>query len=303
MKSVTVFMSTYNGEEFLEAQIDSVLNQEGVQVNLLVRDDGSSDKTVDILSKYKEANKLKFKLGNNIGYGRSFLNLFKDVNVKTDYYAYADQDDVWDTCKLQKAVEILESNKSNFGNLYFCNMKVVDNKLKLLSIKDYSDVKISLGSVLVRQRIAGCTMVFDNILFEKANKVNFENYKYHISHEWIYILCLAIGGKVNRDQNAYINYRRHENTATSVGRGVKVRIKSELKPFKIAKNDKLELSKIILKNYFDDLEDEAKELFEKIAVYNKSFLNTISLIRCKELDSAVLLLNIRIRIIILLRAF
>ena len=57
-KRILVLMSTYNGEKYLEAQIDSVLSQKDVNVDLLVRDDGSSDKTCEILQKYSAEGKL-----------------------------------------------------------------------------------------------------------------------------------------------------------------------------------------------------------------------------------------------------
>lgn len=53
-KSVQVVMSTYNGEKYLKEQIDSILSQEGVDVRLYIRDDGSSDRTTDILASYEE---------------------------------------------------------------------------------------------------------------------------------------------------------------------------------------------------------------------------------------------------------
>ena len=60
-------MSTYNGEKYLREQIDSILNQTGVLVHLLVRDDGSSDGTTEILNSYSEDGKLDWYTGRNKG--------------------------------------------------------------------------------------------------------------------------------------------------------------------------------------------------------------------------------------------
>ena len=66
MKKVVVLMSTYNGEKYLEEQINSILNQKSVEVELFVRDDNSIDSTKKILSKYEKKKKLKWYDGENL---------------------------------------------------------------------------------------------------------------------------------------------------------------------------------------------------------------------------------------------
>lgn len=72
---VQIFLSTYNGERYLKAQIDSLLNQQDVEVGILVRDDGSTDRTCEILKQYEEQGKLQFYKGCNLGYAESFFDL------------------------------------------------------------------------------------------------------------------------------------------------------------------------------------------------------------------------------------
>jgi len=303
MESVTVFMSTYNGDKYLREQIDSILNQGKVKVYLYVRDDGSSDGTINILNEYQNKDQLIFCKGKNLGYGKSFLELFKFKIKDTNYYAFSDQDDVWEKDKLYQGISKLKLSKSVKGKLYFCNMKIVDSNLKGNKIKDFCKVKISLGSVLVRQRIAGCVMVFDNYLFQKAKQTDFLNYKQHISHEWVYLLCLAFGGDIIKDNNAYINYRRHENTATSIGQGFKSRIKSELKQFNVAKNDKYYLCQLIIKNYYDDIDPRNKNLLLLVSKYKKSLKARFLLLFSRKLNSGNFILNARIKFFILLGIF
>ena len=94
MNKVQVLLSTYNGEKYIKEQIESILNQEGVEVSLLIRDDGSSDRTIEIVKKISEQNNniILFK-GQNMGPARSFMDLVKKSD-EVDYYAFADQDDV-----------------------------------------------------------------------------------------------------------------------------------------------------------------------------------------------------------------
>lgn len=89
-KSVQVVMSTYNGEKYLKEQIDSILSQEGVDVRLYIRDDGSSDRTTDILASYQEHKNVKIEKGNNLGFAKSFLTALDECD-EADYYAFSDQ--------------------------------------------------------------------------------------------------------------------------------------------------------------------------------------------------------------------
>lgn len=94
---ITVLMSTYNGEKYLKEQLDSILNQEQVDLKLLIRDDGSTDGTVNILKEYENSHtNIKWYSGLNLGCGKSFFQLVLDA-PKSDYYAFVDQDDVWVT--------------------------------------------------------------------------------------------------------------------------------------------------------------------------------------------------------------
>ena len=108
---VQVFLSSYNGEKYIEEQIDSVLQQKGVEVRILVRDDGSNDKTVDILEMLYKKGKINFYKGENIGYAKSFLNLLTHDN-KADYYAFCDQDDFWLSNKLIEGIKKININKN-----------------------------------------------------------------------------------------------------------------------------------------------------------------------------------------------
>ena len=95
MKKILVLMSTYNGEKYVDTQIKSVLNQKNVNVKIYIRDDGSSDKTVDIIKKYNDE-RITFFEGQNKGATDSFFELIKKAPLDFDYYAFCDQDDYWE---------------------------------------------------------------------------------------------------------------------------------------------------------------------------------------------------------------
>lgn len=97
MEKVTVLMSTYNGENYLIEQINSVLNQKDVEIQLIVRDDGSGDDTISILEEYEKLGKLTLIKGNNHGYIKSFMELIKNCG-NSEYYVFA----------LKRAVPVIE---------------------------------------------------------------------------------------------------------------------------------------------------------------------------------------------------
>ena len=133
---VAVIMSTYNGEKFLDEQINSILSQKDVVVHLYVRDDGSTDSTRQILSNTQKNNKnLHLFFENNIGVGNSFMKCLYYAKANYDYYAFSDQDDIWLPEKLIKAITFLEENHKElycsnqmcvdrYGNRFICGVRI-----------------------------------------------------------------------------------------------------------------------------------------------------------------------------------
>ena len=115
MYKVQVLLSTYNGEAYIKEQLDSILNQEDVSVRILIRDDGSTDSTKDILRAYTALHKnVRCIHGENAGVTASFFRLFELCDSDIDFYALADQDDVWDLDKLKIACSKLEELRSSY---------------------------------------------------------------------------------------------------------------------------------------------------------------------------------------------
>ena len=135
---VLVLMSTYNGGRFLKEQIDSILSQEDVDVRLLVRDDGSKDNTCSILSEYASVHQnIEWKACENVGFVRSFSALVRmalESEIAADYYAFADQDDIWMSKKLITACSVLFSKDASKPNLFTSNSMQVDADGKELEL-------------------------------------------------------------------------------------------------------------------------------------------------------------------------
>ena len=204
-------MSTYNGQKYIKEQIDSLLRQKGVKLNLIIRDDGSMDDTLRILSEYELAHPNIIVIREiNCGAEESFNRLCRYAlkTTSSDYYAFCDQDDVWDEDKLEIAVSKLENFDASKPNLYFSNLKMVDNELHFIR-NFFKDVEVftDKDKALVQIFTYGCTCVFNHKALEAycgidKNKVLHDN--------WIYALCVYFGNVIY-DPTGHILYRQHGN--------------------------------------------------------------------------------------------
>lgn len=205
--SIAVLMSTYNGEKHIEEQIESILSQKcSEQVELWVRDDGSSDRTKEILDRYAQAGKLKWYDGENLKPAKSFLDLVCHCPGYS-YYAFADQDDYWHPDKLQCAIDLLQT--ASGPAMAFANARLVDGKLDSLGRNVYNQApNRDFYSVLCGGGILGCTIVFNGQLAQLVQA--YPNPEKLIMHDsYIAILCTLFDGKILYDAKAHMDYRQH----------------------------------------------------------------------------------------------
>lgn len=292
--SVLVIMSTYNGEKFLREQIHSILEQKNVNLTLVIRDDGSEDRTRNIINEYEKKDiRVKAIYGENLGFRKSFFNTLRDyASTEFEYFAFADQDDVWLPQKLDVAIRKL--NELNCKKkLYVSSLNVVDRNLNPMYINSFDGLKISYGSALSRQRLAGCTMVFDNALAMLCKKYDMDEFqKDLISHDGaLYYICLACGGKVVFDKNSYIKFRRHSETVTEHGRGFIKRFLSITDIFGKNKNLRLEQAKSIYKVYKNEMTEDTKILSKEIISYKKNLITRIKLAFDKRIKCNIKLID------------
>lgn len=207
-KQVTVLMSTYNGERYLRQQVESILHQQGVKLRLLVRDDGSTDQTLAILAEYQRKGKLEYYCGPNLKTARSFLQLVKD-SPESEYYAFSDQDDVWDKDKLSRALSLLSAQPTDQGAplLYAGSFKMTDRHLNKIAGGDHYTTQ-TFANAIVYSCCTGCTMVMNKQL---RDILRAEPLPQHMlmHDDWIHKVCLAVGGKVVFDRQPMMLYRQH----------------------------------------------------------------------------------------------
>lgn len=271
MKTVLVVMSTYNGEKYLLDQINSILNQEEVKVNLLIRDDGSKDNTVSIIRSINDE-RVQLCQAENVGCAHSFFYALKMASINYDYYALADQDDYWETDKLISAINMLEDADDKY-KVYFSGQILTDSSLN----KIY-DHKLSLNrskeSFWIFNQAAGCTMVFNKELLLMINRYTPQIMFGHDG--WILRLCIALGGCVKIEPEGHILYRQHGDNAVGIQTGIKGKL-SRAQDY-IFKYTSVIQAKGVLEGYSDYLNQEWKSFLNDIAYANVSIKARASLI-------------------------
>ncbi|MCD7855208.1 MAG: glycosyltransferase family 2 protein [Clostridiales bacterium] len=199
---VQVLLSAYNGEKFISEQINSILSQKGVDVSILIRDDGSTDGTVSVLDSFKD--KITYYSNKNIGVKRSFFDLVQKA-PNADFYAFADQDDFWLPDKLFSAAEMLKNAKG--CAIYFSNLTVADESLKPLSNTKLK-FKPGLGSAMSQNPATGCTMFFNRAMLEVLRKTP-EPGKVSMHDTFLFRLASAVNAEIFFDETPHILYRQH----------------------------------------------------------------------------------------------
>ena len=254
MKKVTILLSSFNGEAYLEEQLGSIVAQKDVQTNILVRDDGSSDHTCDILDQWQQKANLSWYRGENIGPARSFMDLLRQAGDSC-YYAFSDQDDYWLSDKLKVAVDKLELYEKRPA-LYFCQTELVDKNLNRVN-SVIIHPRLSFGEALVYQFVGGCTMVMNRAL---RNIILRYNPQYLSMHDvWIYDVAQAIGAHVVFDHIPHILYRQHGGNV--IGQSTSVMTEWKHRTGRLVKRDLHSRSKVaqeIYKGYFDMMPEENK---------------------------------------------
>lgn len=203
---IQVLLSSYNGHQYLEQQLESIFRQKDVEVEVLVRDDGSTDDTVSILRKWASGHALRFYQGNNIGAARSFFDLLKH-SQGADFYAFSDEDDVWLPDKLFVAAKtIVRQSAKGQPALYFSDNNLVDRDCHFIRRSIGHPLNITKGNGLIESFAAGCTMVFNPELRDIACHHIPDEDIYH--DRWVFLTALYFG-KVIYDDTPHMNYRQH----------------------------------------------------------------------------------------------
>ena len=238
MEKVIVLLSTYNGERYLAEQLESLVAQKDVDVEILVRDDGTKDATVAMLDEWQEKGALSWYTSANLGPGKSFIHLLQTA-APGNYYAFCDQDDVWLPEKLSVTMDkmrAVEAENPGKPVIIHTDMNVVDESLNIIHDSFWRssglrpDILRTFPYLCTCNSVNGCTIVMNSV----ARELILEKYVEHdiIIHDVISALTVAYhGGIIDYVETPTVLYRQHSSNVVgameySKARAIKERLLS-----------------------------------------------------------------------------
>ena len=235
-KKVAVILGFYNGNDYIEAQIESILNQNFKNIDIFIFDDNSKKK---LESKKLKINIKKCKIKiiqrkTNLGYAKNFLLGLKEAGNEYDFYAFSDQDDIWEKDKILRGIEALNPNSLNSPKLYCSRTSYYNSECtKEIGASNIHPKKPTFANALLQNIAGGNTILMNNLarqLIIKTLKV-----EKFISHDWwCYQIISGAGGEVIFDKNKTVRYRQHKYNLIGKNNGFED-IKSRILEFLLGK--------------------------------------------------------------------
>lgn len=215
---ITILMATYNGEEYIAEQIESILNQTESCWKLIIQDDCSSDGTAKIAQAYAERYPSMIKFKERETSSGSAKNNFSSMLQFSDseYTMTCDQDDVWLPKKIELTLKKMQELEVKYGKdkplLVHTDLKVVDEKLKaidnsLFHQQNLDSSRDKFNNLLVQNIVTGCTMMVNHALIVLADKVP----EQAIMHDRWFALLASAFGKIGFISEPTVLYRQHDH--------------------------------------------------------------------------------------------
>lgn len=295
---LAVLLSSYNGEKFIARQLDSILAQTGdFSLDIIVRDDGSTDATCDILQVYADAGKLRWYTGQNLKPAKSFLDLLYNA-PGYDFYAFCDQDDYWYPEKLQSALSAISQEKK--PAIAFCNARLTDGDLNPLGRNVYKRrPRTDFYSLLVGSNIIGCTMVFNSQMARLVQEKPLPG-EIFMHDSYLLQLCALEGGSILYDEDPHMDYCQHGGNVVGAKwtkwDALRDRIHRVTKPNKVSIATQ---AKSLMDLYPG--EGEKGAFLAQVATYRRSFSSALKLAASKKPKFNGRNMEITYRLAILLR--
>jgi len=252
--NVAVIISTYNGENFLLEQIHSILSQNYFQnkncnFRIIIRDDGSTDKTVNILQdvqkQYEQIEIVNDSLG-NIGVIASFFELLKKAK-NYDVVFLSDQDDFWHKDKVKKFLKLYDvKTQSNevvglYSDAWISDQNATSIGIKMSEMYNWKEHPLSIGFLTWGFRITGANYAINRKAVETVLRISQQEMNSIAMHDAAIGLIVEIYGKNILINESLLNYRQHANNVV----GAKG---SSNNPFKRVRDVKKLINSIILNN-------------------------------------------------------
>ncbi len=274
---IAILMSTYNGEKYLSEQLESIARQTVVnQITVYIRDDGSYDNTDKIVESYRDKMEIVLYKEANQGPARSFWTLLcKDIEA--DYYLFCDQDDIWDSDKVERSIERLK----NGACLVACNCRIIDSNGNVVQEKRLDNVPvISIPRIFVAGFTQGCSMAFVKEVRDYVIKCGLKCIPMHDVIVLLYALSL---GKVEWIDKPLFSYRIHGSNVVAKNNSIKKRIKTTVWNWKNSACYSMSDVAWELLQYGMVLSDEDVTFLRTVSYYRESFRNKLALLFLEDI--------------------
>jgi len=212
---IEVLLSTYNGELYVGALLESLWAQTIGDFRLRIRDDGSHDGTVNLLRELSAREpRVTLTVGANDGAAQSFLELLRSADPGADLVALCDQDDVWFPQKLEWGRDALSGLDG--PALYCGGIIITDEDLEPLRQHRVPRRGPSFANALVENIATGATIMLNRAAVNLASKSRPQNMVMH--DQWLYLLVSGCG-TVIYDPRPQVLYRQHGSNAVGIAKG------------------------------------------------------------------------------------
>ena len=277
-RGIAVLLSSYNGENFIVQQLQSILSQKtDYPFTIFVRDDGSKDSTLHILNEFKVHHKnIVVIAGKNKGYVASFFELLKiSYSQGYDWFAFSDQDDYWLPNKLQDAVKKIK--KYDYEPVLYGSKSLITDD-KLISTGKTTQIKkrnIKFYNTAIQNILPGHGQVINKKLAEVILKYTGSTKLIYSQDLWISTVA-SVTGKVIFDDQPHTLYRMHSNNQLGYGKGKIQWITDHINRLKQQESNKIAKQlKYFVKCYFSFLSLEEKEEMKKFFNSQHTLMNRI----------------------------
>lgn len=302
MTSVLILLSTYNGQDVIERQVKSILKQKNIDIHILIRDDGSSDGTMKILSRLLSSyeNKITVIVGDNVGYKKSFFELIENAG-EYDYYGFSDQDDIWMDDKVESCVKIMEKEVFSGPKLAHVASIAVDENLLVTKEQEHRLSKPeSFKKAVATEIFQGCGMIWNRDLMDIVrNKLPYNN---EITHDYWMGLIGYIFGKIYFIDKPKFYHIRYSKNSSKDGNILAGRINRFIKLVS-GGSPYINPARDLMNLYNDSLSTEQKLFLKKLIEYKKNIKYKYSLIFDHVFVRPSLSSTLLLKIVILLNKY
>lgn len=302
---VAILLGTYNGEKFLQEQLDSILAQTYKNWIIYASDDGSSDSTLDILYSFQKRvgkGSVNIKLnGSRKGFVANYLSLVCDSDIQTEYYAYCDQDDIWEIDKLARAVVWLNTIPKHVSTMYCSRTRLINASGEEIGFSPLFQRPPSFGNALV-QSIAGANTIVFNAAAKELLSLVGKDVDVPSHDWWTYLVITACGGQVKYDPYLTIRYRQHTHNVMGTNRGLLAQIKRIKMGMGNVFRDWTNKHVSALNNIESKISSDAcSKLSFLMSLRNASFINRVFCLKDKKIYRQSLWGDVFLKIAILLK--